>query len=132
MTCVPAAAFPKPRPVETAECGNVLRWIERNVREQPEDKAAVYVFPGQDSVTWTWRRLWNAALSYRHRLSAEGVRAGEVCALILRHDERFVPLYLGVALAARCPRCSPIRIRAFIRTSSSMVSPGWRARLVWT
>ena len=103
MTCVPAPAFPEPRPVETAECRNVLRWIERNVREQPEDKAVVYVFPGQDSVSWTWRRLWNAALSYRHRLSAEGIRAGDVCALILRHDARFVPLYLGVALAGALP-----------------------------
>src|SRR5687767_48585 len=103
MTCVPAPASPEPRPAEMADCRNVLRWIERNVRDQPEDQAVVYLFPGDEPAVWTWRRLWNAALAYRDRLASEGVHPGDVCALILRHDARFVPLYLGVALAGALP-----------------------------
>lgn len=54
-------------------------------------------------VRWTWRKLTEAASSFSSGLRDAGVRSGDVCGLILRHNPNFYPLYLGVSSLGAIP-----------------------------
>jgi acyl-CoA synthetase (AMP-forming)/AMP-acid ligase II len=94
------------------------RWREHAERS-PEKAAIVHWKAGEDPVRWTWGRLWSEAHRYARLLSNHGVRAGDVCALVIRHHPRFYPLYMGISalgavpavLAYPNPRLHPAKFR---------------------
>ena len=112
---------------------NVLRSIARHVHERSNDEAVIYIRPGQEPASSTWAQLWTLAEAYARRFEAEGIRAGEVCALIIRHDARFVPLYLGVALIGALPavlaypneRLHPDKFREGLRGMAATSGLDW-------
>lgn len=100
---------------------NLTLWNQwqQHARSTPEAEAIVHWTVGNDPYRWTWGRLIGAALRYATRLYAEGVRPGQVCALIIRHNPQFYPIYLGIdalgaipaVLAYPNPRLHPEKFR---------------------
>lgn len=68
-----------------------------------DEEAIVHWTAGQEPHRWTWSALVNAATAYAEALAAAGVKAGEVCALIVRHNPLFYPAYLGVSALGAIP-----------------------------
>lgn len=74
---------------------------------------------GEPPFRWTWKNLFLAASSLSIRLTEMGVRKGDVCALIIRHNKFFYPLYMAVSslgalpavLAYPNPRLHPDKFR---------------------
>jgi fatty-acyl-CoA synthase len=58
---------------------------------------------GEDPWRWRWRELIQAAESYAARCRNEGIREGEVAAVIVRHHRDFHPLYMGLAAIGALP-----------------------------
>jgi len=53
--------------------------------------------------TWTYRGLIEEALSIADSLMRQGVKTGDVCALIFRHNKYFSPSYMAVAAIGAIP-----------------------------
>lgn len=68
-----------------------------------DEEAIVHWTAGQEPHRWTWSALIDAACAYADGLAAAGVKAGEVCALIVRHNPLFYPAYLGVSALGAIP-----------------------------
>jgi acyl-CoA synthetase (AMP-forming)/AMP-acid ligase II len=58
---------------------------------------------GEATQRWTWKALVDAALGFATALQVAGVEPGQVCALVIRHDPRFYPLYLGISALGAIP-----------------------------
>ena len=78
------------------------RWM-RNAERFPERDAIVHWCADGPSKRWRWRELLGEAQRAGNYLRAQGVRQGEVCALIVRHCAEFYPLYMGVVAAGALP-----------------------------
>jgi fatty-acyl-CoA synthase len=78
------------------------RWRDF-IESEPDRLAVTHWVAGAEPFRWTWGALGNAAASYASRLSEAGVRAGDVCALIVRHHPHFYPLYLAVSMLGGLP-----------------------------
>lgn len=76
-------------------CCNANRW--------PEREAIVHWSIEGDPVRWNWANLISRARYYGHRLYQQGIRRGEVCALIIRHNSDFYPLYMGIVAIGAIP-----------------------------
>jgi fatty-acyl-CoA synthase len=93
-------------------------WVA-NSEAHPEREAVVHWVAGESPSRWTWKKLLLAAFSLSFRLKSMGVRKGDVCALIIRHNKFFYPLYMGVSglgalpavLAYPNPRLHPDKFR---------------------
>ncbi len=103
--------------------GAVLWEQWRLVAERrPDADAVVHWCAGEPPVRWSRGRLLARATAYGTLLRAQGVRPGDVCALMIRHHPEFYPLYLGVVhagalpavLAYPNPRLHPDKFRAGI------------------
>lgn len=94
------------------------RW-EANAQQSPDAEAIIHWIAGETPIRWTFQRLLEAARCFAVWLHAQGVNAGDVCALIVRHHPAFYPLYLGVSaigafpavLAYPNPRLHPDKFR---------------------
>jgi fatty-acyl-CoA synthase len=75
----------------------------RNAATWPEKEAVVHWVAGETPRRWYWGELLEAASRQAAQLRARGVRAGEVCALIVRHHPDFYPAYLGVCALGALP-----------------------------
>ena len=90
-----------------------------NAGDHPEREAIVHWVAGEPPFRWSWAGLVRAAQQISARLTDLGVRRGDVCALILRHNRHFYPLYLAVSglgalpavLAYPNPRLHPDKFR---------------------
>jgi fatty-acyl-CoA synthase len=85
----------------TGECVTD-RWRSHAARTPGRDAVLHYV-AGQLTRRWTWGELVAAADQFATRLAACGVRPSDVCALIIRHNPEFYPLYMGVELLGAIP-----------------------------
>jgi acyl-CoA synthetase (AMP-forming)/AMP-acid ligase II len=70
------------------------RWLT-NAERQPAQDAIVHWLADGDPIRWTFAALVEAAEICAANLLENGITPGEVCALIVRHDPRLYPLYLG-------------------------------------
>jgi fatty-acyl-CoA synthase len=77
-------------------------WVRR-AQERPEGDAIVHWRGGEPPFRWRWRELVTAAGAAAATLRRKGVRAGHVCAIVLRHHPAFYPLYLGVSALGAIP-----------------------------
>lgn len=77
-------------------------WL-RHLESRPDEEAVVHWAADGNHTRWTWRELVGTAARFAARMREEGVREGEICALVIRHHKDFYPLYMGVSLMGAIP-----------------------------
>jgi len=79
-----------------------MQW-SRLAEQDPARDAIIHWV--DDRADFRWRRddLLREATQAAAWLKERGVKAGDVCALIIRHEPRFYPLYIGVVRLAAIP-----------------------------
>ena len=80
----------------------VGRWMGHAGR-QPEHEAVIHLRARGSPVRWTWGRLLERATDLARQLRHDGIRRGEVCAILVRHHPDFYPLYIAVELIGAIP-----------------------------
>jgi fatty-acyl-CoA synthase len=78
------------------------RWCE-NGDKSPKSVAIVHWRTGETPRRWTWGQLIGAAQLYSAALTSRGIKRGDVCAIIARHNPLFYPVYLGCVCAGAIP-----------------------------
>ncbi len=78
------------------------RWC-KNAAERPNSEAIIHWIAGEAPFRWTFSTLVAAAEIYASCLMERGVRRGDVCAIIQRHNTQLYPLYLAVCAAGAIP-----------------------------
>ena len=78
------------------------RWC-KNAAERPNSEAIIHWTVGETPFRWTISTLLAAAELSALCLVEQGVRRGDVCAIIQRHNSQLYPLYLGVCAAGAIP-----------------------------
>ena len=71
--------------------------------EDPDFVAIVHYAAADPPVRWTRRALIERAEAFARLLLDDGVRKGDVCALILKHHPDVYPLYMAVAMLGAIP-----------------------------
>jgi acyl-CoA synthetase (AMP-forming)/AMP-acid ligase II len=81
--------------IQTENCTTMWsRWL-RNAERHPDQDAIIHWVADGDSFRWTFAALVEAAEICAANLLENGIKPGEVCALIVRHHPGLYPLYLG-------------------------------------
>ena len=75
----------------------------RHLDTKPDSEAIIHWVSDGNHHRWTWRALFGAASRFATRMLEEGVRKGDICALIIRHHPYFYPLYMGISLMGAIP-----------------------------
>jgi len=113
---------------------NVLWHIwEFNAGEFPNKDAIVFWKAGETPIRITYKTLLEKANKYSIALKKQGVKAGDVCAILMRHHPDFYPIYLGVVgigalpavLAYPNPRLHPDKFRQGIEGMSQRSGLDW-------
>ncbi len=78
------------------------RW-KLNSERNPDRDAIVHWVAGQEPFRWTYKNLIHSAKKFSVKVRELGIKPGEVCATIIRHNPKFYPLYLGISRAAALP-----------------------------
>ncbi len=78
------------------------RWC-KNAAERPNSEAIIHWIAGEAPFRWTFSTLVAAAEEYASCLMERGVRRGDVCAIIQRHNTQLYPLYLAACAAGAIP-----------------------------
>jgi acyl-CoA synthetase (AMP-forming)/AMP-acid ligase II len=78
------------------------RWCE-NANKSPNSEAIVHWKAGETPKRWVWSELICTAQLYAERLSNGGIKKGDVCAIIARHNPLLYPVYLGCVCAGAIP-----------------------------
>ena len=94
------------------------RW-STNAEKYPDRDAIIHWIAGEKPFRWTFSELIETAQSFSASLKENGIKQGEVCALIIRHNENLYPLYMAVSnigaipavLAYPNPRLHPEKFR---------------------
>jgi fatty-acyl-CoA synthase len=84
-------------------------------------------------VRWTYSGLLSKANEYSNYFISAGIKRGDVCAIILRHNPDFYPIYLGIAgigalpavLAYPNPRLHPDKFRQGVIGMSQRSGLDW-------
>jgi fatty-acyl-CoA synthase len=111
----------------------IWRVWESHAERKPNSPAIVHLHAGQEPIRLTWEALWSVARVYSALLCEAGVRRGDVCAIILRHDRRFYPLYMAIELLGAIPavlaypnsRLHPDKFRAGLQGMSRRSGLDW-------
>ena len=101
------------------------RWLS-NAAKYPEREAIVHWIGGEEPVRWTFKSLLDTAKKFSVMIKKMGIKKGEVCAIIIRHNPYFYPLYMGISrtgalpavLAYPNPRLHPDKFRQGIEGMS--------------
>lgn len=78
------------------------RW-NRYADKHPDKEAVVHWVAGEEPYRWTYGELVEIANKFSHALRQHGIKRGEVCAVIMKHNPMFYPLYLGISGAGALP-----------------------------
>jgi acyl-CoA synthetase (AMP-forming)/AMP-acid ligase II len=108
------------------------RW-NRNAEKNPAGDAIIHWMAGEEPFRWSCEKLLSAAESLSAGLKYNGIKPGEVCAIIIRHNKYFYPLYLAVSslgaipavLAYPNPRLHPDKFRQGIEGMSQRSGLDW-------
>ncbi|MDP3683715.1 MAG: class I adenylate-forming enzyme family protein, partial [Ignavibacteria bacterium] len=112
---------------------NVWKQWERNVLQKPNDDAIVHWVAGEEPLRWGYSELLKKANEFSLLLKDNGIKRGEVCAIIIRHNFLFYPLYMGVVgigaipavLAYPNPRLHPDKFRQGLEGMSHRSGLDW-------
>ncbi|MGE5797336.1 MAG: AMP-binding protein, partial [Ignavibacteria bacterium] len=108
------------------------RWCS-NANKYPDKEAIVHWVAGEEPYRWTFSSLISTAQKFSFLLHESGIKKGEVCALIIRHNPAFYPLYMGVSnlgaipavLAYPNPRLHPDKFRQGVEGMSQRSGLDW-------
>ncbi|MFO7445102.1 MAG: AMP-binding protein [Ignavibacteriaceae bacterium] len=108
------------------------RW-SRNAEQNPDKDAIIHWTAGEEPFRWSFANLLSAAEGISVGLKAGGIKQGEVCAIIIRHNKYFYPVYLAVSsigaipavLAYPNPRLHPDKFRQGIEGMSQRSGLDW-------
>jgi acyl-CoA synthetase (AMP-forming)/AMP-acid ligase II len=108
------------------------RWCA-NAEKHPDKEAIVHWVAGEEPYRWTFANLISAAESLTVSLIESGIKKGDVCAIIMRHNKNFYPLYLAIdnagaipaILAYPNPRLHPDKFRQGIEGMSQRSGLDW-------
>jgi len=86
---------------------------------QPTAEAIIHWRADEKPIRWTYSSIIDKANFYSEMLLNVGVKPGDVCAIIIRHNPEFYPIYMGIAgigalpavLAYPNPRLHPDKFR---------------------
>ncbi len=78
------------------------RW-QRNAQRTPDRDAIVFWAAGEEPFRWTYKKLIETAKKFSVLIRDAGIKKGDVCAIIMRHNALFYPLYLGISRAGALP-----------------------------
>jgi acyl-CoA synthetase (AMP-forming)/AMP-acid ligase II len=78
------------------------RWL-LNSRKFPNRDAIIHWVAGEEPVRITFKKLVYTAKLFSVKIKELGIKPGEVCATIIRHNQHFYPLYLGISRAGVLP-----------------------------
>ena len=78
------------------------KWCE-NADKAPDSVAIVHWKAGQTPFRWTWGDLIQTAKIYSAAFANRGIKRGDVCAIISRHNPLFYPVYFGCVCAGAIP-----------------------------
>jgi len=78
------------------------RWCE-NAKKSPNSDAIVHWKACEIPFRWTWDKLIRTAEVYSAAFKNKGIKRGDVCAIIARHNPLFYPVYLGCVCAGAIP-----------------------------
>ncbi len=73
------------------------KWIG-HLEHKPDEDAIIHIAFDQEPYHWTYKTLIESALRVTLYLQDKGVKRGDVCGIILRHNKYFYPIYLGASL----------------------------------
>lgn len=105
----------------------------RNAGSHPDRDAIIHWVAGEEPYRWTFSTLVSTAEKFGVALQENGIRKGEVCALIIRHNKLFYPIYMAVSslgaipavLAYPNPRLHPDKFRQGISGMSQRSGLDW-------
>ena len=69
---------------------------EFNAAKFPDKEAIVFWRAGESPIRYTYKKLLEKANRYSIALRKKGIKAGEVCAIVIKHNPEFYPIYLGI------------------------------------
>ena len=69
----------------------------------PEKEAIVHWVAGEEPFRWNWGQLFKKSLEIAKYLQMSGVKKGDVCALIIRHNKYFYPIYFAISALGALP-----------------------------
>ena len=106
---------------------------ERNAKNTPDKDAIVHWMAGEEPFRWSFKELFATANAFSIQLKKQGIRENEVCAIIIRHNRFFFPLYMGIVgigaipavMAYPNPRLHPDKFRDGIRGMSHRSGLDW-------
>ncbi len=78
------------------------RW-EEIAKNNPEREAIVHWVAGEEPIRWTYKSLIETAKKFSVQIKKMGIKPGDVCAIIIRHNPYFYPLYLGISRTGALP-----------------------------
>ena len=108
------------------------RWVE-NSKKYPDRDAFIHWVAGEEPFRWTFSSLLKAAESFAVGFKRKGVKRGDVCATIIRHNKYFYPIYLAISsigaipsvLAYPNPRLHPEKFRQGLEGMSKRSGLDW-------
>ena len=78
------------------------RW-QANADKTPDKDAIVWWSIEEEPYRWTFASLVETAEKFAEQLKEHGIKEGEVCAIIIRHNKFFYPVYLAVSCIGAIP-----------------------------
>ncbi len=78
------------------------RW-QYNAERIPDNDAVVHWKAGEEPFRWTFKNLLETAKKFSVKIKKIGIKKGDVCAIIIRHNRNFYPLYLGISRSTALP-----------------------------
>ena len=108
------------------------RWVA-NAEKHPDKEAIVHWVAGEEPFRWTFSSIIKAAESFAVGLKKRGVKRGDVCATIIRHNKYFYPIYLAISsigaipavLTYPNPRLHPVKFRQGLEGMSKRSGLDW-------
>ena len=78
------------------------KW-QSNALKTPDREAIVHWVAGEEPTRWTYKNLIDTAKKYSVLIRKAGIKKGDVCAIIIKHNAFFFPLYMGISRAGALP-----------------------------
>lgn len=74
-----------------------------NAQKTPDKDAIVHWVAGEEPFRWTFKELIVTAEKVAYQLYLKGIRKDEVCALIIKHNKYFYPIYMAISRLGAIP-----------------------------
>lgn len=78
------------------------RWA-LNAERYPDREAVVHWIAGEEPHRWNYKEIVATAKKFSAKIKELGIKPGEVCATVIRHNKYFYPLYLGISRSGALP-----------------------------